>query len=69
MKPTHEDLCGALAIIGDERAVISEVRPEEIEHLATLGLISHGNDGWELTPAGLKLLPDLVDGNEIPSLV
>ena len=69
MKPTHEELCGALAIIGDERTAMSEVRPNEIEHLATLGLIYYCEDCWRLTPAGEKLLPALVNGDVIEPLI
>ena len=46
-----------------------EVRPETLEHLATLGLVHHESSGWVLTPAGSTLLPDLLDGNEIQPLI
>ena len=68
MKPTHEQLCHALVAIGAEPCAM-DVRPETLEHLATLGLVHHESSGWVLTPAGSKLLPDLLDGNEIQPLI
>lgn len=69
MKPTHNDLCAAIVILGGERIAYNEVRPEEAEHLANRGLACFEDGKWWLTPAGEALLPDLLDGNEIPSLI
>jgi hypothetical protein len=73
MKPTHDDLRFAIAAIGDESVLLSKVRPEAFEHLATIGLIyavitAEGVE-WQMTPAGEKLLPAIIDGNEIPPLI
>lgn len=73
MKPIHDDLRFAIAAIGDESDLLSEVRPEAFEHLATIDIIyavttTEGVE-WQLTPAGEKLLPAIIDGNEIPPLI
>ncbi len=73
MKPTQEDLRFGLAVIGDAREVLSEVPRGVFEHQANIGLIHavNGEDGieWELTPAGEKLLPAIINGEGIPPLI
>ena len=69
MKPTHDELCHALIALGSEPCAMEDVRPEALEHLATLGLIHHESTGWVMTRAGDKLLPDLMDGKEIAPLI
>ncbi|HZZ29004.1 MAG TPA: hypothetical protein VFE46_13470 [Pirellulales bacterium] len=69
MKPTHDELCQALVGVGIEPSVLEGVRPEALEHLATLGLIHYDSGEWVVTPAGDKLLPALEDANEIPPLI
>jgi len=69
MKPTHDELRQALVGVGLEPCVLDGVRPEVLEHLATLGLIHYESGDWVLTPAGDKLMPALEDGNEIPPLI
>ena len=65
---THSELCAAIVIIGGERFAMDQVTQEQTDYLATLGLVCYEDNGWWLTRAGEKLLPDLIDGNEIPRL-
>jgi hypothetical protein len=68
MNPNHDELCRALVALGAESCALV-VRPEVLEHLATLGLVKRESNGWVLTPPGCKLLSDLLHGNEMPPLI
>jgi len=69
MKPTHDELCLALVGVGIEPSVLNDVRPEALEHLATLWLIRYDSGEWVVTQAGDKLLPALEEGKEIKPLI
>jgi hypothetical protein len=70
MKPTHNDLCVAMLAASAEPWVLSEVKPGCFEHLATIGLACIGDEGkWELTSAGEKLMPAIINGDDIPPLI
>jgi hypothetical protein len=64
---THSDLCAALVIIGAEYC--DGVSKAETDRLAALGLIQWEAGEWSLTAAGSKLLPRLIDGDEVPELM
>jgi hypothetical protein len=63
---THSDLCAALVIIGAEPC--DAVSKAETNRLAELGLIHFEAGEWSLTAAGSKLLPRLIDGDEVLEL-
>jgi hypothetical protein len=70
MKPTHNDLCVAMLAASDEPWMRSEVQTECFEHLATIGLVSMGNNGkWKLTQAGEKRIYSIINGDAIPPLI
>ena len=69
MKPTQAELCQALVIIGTDFRAIDSVRDETFRRLAELGLIRWEPGEWELSHAGVKLLPKLLDGVAVPELI
>jgi hypothetical protein len=69
MKPTPAELCQALVIIGSNFRAIDSVRDATFRRLAELGLIRWEPGEWELSRAGIKLLPKLLDGAAVPELI
>lgn len=67
MNPAHDELCHAIIVVGAEWTE-GGVEPESLHRLAELGMAQWNEGAWELTVAGLKLLPPLLDGQEIPAL-
>jgi hypothetical protein len=70
MKPTHDDLCAAIMAIGAQYCAIEAIEHETLHRMAELGLAQWNSDDatWELTAAAKKLLPSLMDGDEIERL-
>jgi hypothetical protein len=69
MKPTHDDLCAAIIVIGAAytEPAIADLGPE-LHRLAELGVAQWSDGSWELTPAGARLLRPSLDGNDIEPL-
>jgi len=68
MSPVHDELCYAIIVDGAERTE-GAVEPETLHRLAELGLAQWSDGEWQLTPAGSNLLPRLIDGEEVESLI
>jgi hypothetical protein len=68
MTPAHEELCHAIIVLGSETCGMDDVQPETLHRLAELGLAQYESPGWTLTKAGLRLLPMLMNGDEIQPL-
>jgi len=66
MKLTN--ICALIIAIGVEACGLPDVDDSTFLRLAELGLARFNSGAWELTPDGAKLLPILMDGNDIPAL-
>jgi len=64
MTPAHDELCHAIIILGGEACAMDEVQPQTLRRLAELGLAHYESPGWTLTPAGMKLLKPLMNGDD-----
>ncbi len=64
----HDELCGAIVVIGEERHNLQHLTADHFHWLAELGLAAFKNDEWQLTPAGQEILAQIVAGEDIPSL-
>jgi hypothetical protein len=66
MKPTQDELNHAIIALAAEACAITDVRSETLHRLAELGLAHYENPGWALTKAGMRLLPQLMNGDGPP---
>jgi hypothetical protein len=62
-------LCHALVAIGAEPCALDMVEQPTFDRLAELRMIQRNAGEWELMAVGRKLLPKLMDGDEIPNLI
>jgi hypothetical protein len=61
----QDSLKHAIIALGDEHCAMVDVSDETLHRLAELGLAHWKAPGWTLTPAGQKLLPKLLAGEEV----